>query len=123
MTLWTPDYFVENVHADETEEYVRNYQAQSAQHNLDNYLVQTRAMTTHDVLGLAPFEDRHQQGQMQEKLLMIGFENDHMVNPQPAKALAVKLGSRYVNLPTNCGHMGSVCKNAEIADIVHAFLD
>jgi len=122
LTLWTPDYFVQNLLPENVDDYVTTYQTTSTQHNLHNYLLQTHAMTTHDVLGYDVFRDPDGRQEMREKLLMIGFENDHMVNPEPAKALAASLNSRYVNVSTNCGHMGTSCKQTEIAEIVHSFL-
>ena len=123
LTLWTPDYFVNNLLPENVNEYVTTYQTKSTQHNLHNYLLQTHAMTSHDVLAYEVFKNPNERQGMREKLLMIGFETDHMVNPEPAKALTASFNSRYVNLSTNCGHMGTTCKQSGIAELVHDFLE
>jgi homoserine O-acetyltransferase len=122
LTLWTPEYFVNNLSPEDLDDYLTSNKAQSTRLNPDNYLVQTRSMMVHDVLGLPVYQDESQRDEMLGKLLMIGFDSDHMVNPEPAKALSALLGTPYVDLSTNCGHMGTSCKATEIADLVHAFL-
>ena len=40
---------------------------------------------------------------------MIVAEQDHMVNPEPAKRFAKELGSALVVSETPCGHMAPSC--------------
>lgn len=122
LTLWTPEYLVESVLPEDLDSYLTNIKAQGSRQDPDDYLLQTRAMIAHDVLGLEIYSKSSGWEITRNSLLMIGFDSDHMVNPGPAKALATLMGSPYVEISTVCGHMGTSCKAAEIEELVRTFL-
>jgi homoserine O-acetyltransferase len=123
LTLWTPQYLVESVSPEDLDEYLTNYRAGSSQWDPDNYLLQTRSMISHDVLGLEAYANAEMWNQFRDRILMIGFDSDHMVNPAPAKALAEKMGVSYVEIETKCGHMGTVCEALQVEKAVSDFLE
>jgi homoserine acetyltransferase len=67
-------------------------------------------MIGHDVLGqkdesVQPFLER-----VKANVLIIGTPSDHIVNPVPAKQLASTIGAEYLEVESNCGHIGATCK-------------
>jgi homoserine O-acetyltransferase len=123
LTLWTPGYLVENILPEDLENYLAEYLANNAYLESNNYLIQTRAMMRHDALGSAVLEKAGMKAMLHEKLLMIGFDSDHMVNPGPSKELASEAGSSYIEIETDCGHMGTSCEAEKITGLVNDFLD
>jgi homoserine O-acetyltransferase len=122
LTLWTPDYFVENV----AREDLHNYLEQSAEgyENFDgnNYIAQTQAMIDHNA-----FEDGTERysanlRNIATDLLVVVVPDDHMVNPTPARLLATSTDAAFVEIDSNCGHMGTTCEDAAVARQVSAFL-
>ena len=122
LTLWTPDYFVENVTRDDLHDYLE--QNASGDENFDgnNYIAQTQAMIDHNAFELGT--ERHQSNlkSIAADLLVISVPGDHMVNPTPAKLLAETIDAEFIEIKSNCGHMGTTCENAIVAQHTNAFL-
>ena len=122
LTLWTPDYFVENISPETFPEYLAAEVQGYAQLDVNNYLSQLRAMMEHDVYsaditGAQPYIQK-----VVAKVLVIGSTSDQMVNPNPGKNLSKSINAEYIAIENNCGHMGSTCEAGEVAAIVKAFL-
>ncbi len=122
ITLWTPQWFVENVSAEAFPAYLENAVKDYAALNASNYLVQLRAMMTHDVYADAARAGTTYPEQVKAKVLVAGVPQDHMVNPTPARSLAPEINAEYVSIDSNCGHLGSTCGAEELIPRVHAFL-
>ncbi|MFT5140712.1 MAG: homoserine O-acetyltransferase [Lysobacterales bacterium] len=122
LTLWTRDYLVENISVESLDTYLASYQQQYDLINAFDYRVQTKAMIEHDVLALKPFTEDFKD-ELRPEILIIGFDSDHMVNPETSKALASSIGASYVEVISKCGHMGTVCEAEKIATLVNSFLD
>ena len=122
LTLWTPDYFVENVPREDLHDYLEQNARGYAQFDGYNYIVQTRAMIEHNAFEAGT--DRHQSNleKIVADLLIVNVPGDHMVNPTPANRLAASLGAEHVEVRSNCGHMGTTCEDAKVAIKVNAFL-
>ena len=112
LTLWTPDYFVENVARADLDDFLE--QDAKGRENFDghDYIVQTQAMIDHDAFDESTVAD----------LLVVIVPEDHMVNPTPAKSLATSVDAELVEIHSNCGHMGTTCEAAEVARQVNDFL-
>jgi homoserine acetyltransferase len=113
LTLFTPDYFVENVKPEAVPEFVEQMKSGRESFNPDDYVSQLDAMMTHNVLGdgdIAAYAER-----VKAEVLIVGVASDHMVNPQPGKTVAPAIGAEYLEVRNNCGHIGSGCA----ADIVN----
>ena len=123
LTLWTPDYFVENV----TPEALPQFRSESsdgyAQMDANDYLVQLRAMLALDVFADGEAAGRPYAESIQADVLVVGVPSDHMVNPAPGKALANAVGARYAEIDSNCGHIGTGCEDWTVTALVNAFLD
>lgn len=122
LTLWTPDYFVENIPSENWPEFRAGFRQGTAQADPNDYLAQLRAMMSHDVYADHAAVDGTYEGIVQAELLVIGVPSDHMVNPEPARALAESLGALYVSIESDCGHVGSSCEEQRAAAIVNKFL-
>jgi homoserine O-acetyltransferase len=123
LTLWTPDYFVENV----TSEALPQFRSESsdgyAQRDANDYLAQLRAMLALDVFADGAAAGRPYAESIQADVLVVGVPSDHMVNPAPGKALANAVGARYAEIDSNCGHIGTGCEEWTVTALVNAFLD
>lgn len=123
LTLWTPDYFVENVAPEAVPEKMAEAARGSAEQDARDYLAQLRAMIAHDVYADGEVGGRPTIDTIKAELLVVAVPSDHMVNPTPGKALAASLGARYAEIDSNCGHIGSSCEAWTVNALVKAFLE
>lgn len=123
LTLWTPDYFVENITPEAWPAFKARMQQGFANLNPDDYLVQLRAMVIHDVFADHPDPGNSFQDVVQADLMVIGNRTDHVVNPTPGKALAESMGASYLELDNNCGHVGSSCEDSKVSAAANSFLE
>ncbi len=123
LTLWTPDYFVENVSRNDLQAYLEQNASGSENFDSNNYITQTQAMIDHDVFGAGTEQYENNLKSIVADLLVVYVPADHMVNPTPAKMLAASIGASLVDIQSNCGHMGTTCEDADVARVVNAFLE
>ena len=122
LTLWTPEYFVENIASDELPAFLANSEQQYARMDANDYMSQLRAMIGHDVFAMSNDKQRGYVEIVDAEILVIAVAADHMVNPTPGKALAGSINAAYVEIGTNCGHMGTTCEAEKVAEVVNVFL-
>ena len=122
VTLWTPDYFVENITPEAFPEYLASAVKDYEQLDASDYLSQLRAMMAHDVYADHAADEQSYIQKVKASVLVIGVVQDHMVNPTPGKVLSESIGAQYAGIESNCGHMGSSCEDAEVGALVNAFL-
>lgn len=118
LTLYTPDYFVETVDRDELPGMIENSEKGYASLAADDYVAQLEAMIDHDVLD----SGGNLAAESSADVLVVGVPSDHMVNPVPAKRLAMRMGAGYYEVESNCGHIGTTCEAAAVAKRVNEFL-
>lgn len=87
-----------------------------------DYAAQLRAMMSHDI-------SRRFQGSMEAagaavraKVLVVVATQDHMVNPEPALALASAAGFGLLKLTGECGHLAPGCEAGKLGPAASAFL-
>jgi homoserine O-acetyltransferase len=122
LTLWTPDYFVENVPRDDLHEYLEQVAGGNDKFDGNNYIAQTQAMIDHNAFDAGTERYSNNLKSIAADLLVVSVPGDHMVNPTPAKNLATTIGAELVEIHSNCGHMGTTCEDATVARKVNAFL-
>jgi len=122
LTLFTPDYFVENIPADGLQAYLEQSTGDRSGFSGDDYAAQAEAMINHNVLGSGEEGLRNYSDRVEAKMLIVGVRSDHMVNPHPGKQLAPVIGAEYLEVDSNCGHIGSSCEEAEVNARVAEFL-
>lgn len=122
LTLWTPDYFVENVARADLDDFLE--QDAQGRENFDghDYIVQTQAMIDLNVFGVGTEDHDSNLSSILADLLVVIVPEDHMVNPTPAKSLATSVDAELIEIHSNCGHMGTTCEEAEVARQVNDFL-
>lgn len=118
LTLYTPDYFVANVDADELYRMIEEAEQGYASLAADDYVAQLEAMIDHDVLD----GDGDLTANSSAEVLIVGVPSDHMVNPVPGKRLAKRMGADYYEVDSNCGHIGTTCEAETVARRVNEFL-
>jgi len=123
MTLWTPDYLVENVEADEVQAFIDESLQSYSDFDAYDYLSQLRAMMNHNVFGASHEGRQSYIDNTRARVLIIGVAGDQMVNPTPAKELSAPLGASYYAVESNCGHMGTTCAAVDVTRRVHSFFD
>ena len=117
LTLYTPDYFVESVKVEDLPAFLQ--QSDEATNTApDDYVAQLEAMMSHDVL--AP--DGSLVSDVSAEVLVVGVPSDHMVNATPGKRVAEKIGAAYLEVDSNCGHMGTTCEAELVETKVNQFL-
>jgi len=118
LTLYTPNYFVENVDRDELPEMIADSEQGYTSLAADDYVAQLEAMIDHDVLD----GEGNPTAESPAGVLVVGVPGDHMVNPVPGKRLANRMGAVYYEVDSNCGHIGTTCEADAVARRVNEFL-
>jgi len=122
LTLMTPDYMVENVAPAALPAYVEESSKGYAAFDWNDYVAQLEAMIDHDLLGTDDVSRARYIDTVQADVLIIGVPSDHMVNPNPGRTLAPKIGVEYFEVQSNCGHIGSSCESQAVQARVADFL-
>jgi homoserine O-acetyltransferase len=81
---------------------------------------QLEAMLVHDVAHGGALEDAAKR--VKAKMLVVVADQDHMVNPGPAKRFAQAANAKLVTFDTPCGHFAPGCESAKLGEAVKAFL-
>ena len=118
LTLYTPDYFVENVDREELPGMIRDSEQGYASLAADDYVAQLEAMIDHDVLD----GEGNLAADSSAEVLVVGVPSDHMVNPVPGRRLAARMGADYYEVDSNCGHIGTTCEAEAVGKRVNEFL-
>jgi homoserine O-acetyltransferase len=87
-----------------------------------DYAAQLRAMMGHDISRRFQGSMDSAGGSVRARVLTVVAIEDHMVNPQPALALAASAGFRVLRLNGNCGHRAPGCEEGRLFSAVSAFL-
>lgn len=122
LTLWTPDYFVENIPRGKLDAMIAESQEGNARLDANDYAAQLRAMIGQDVFAQDTEGKPGFIESIKADVLIVGVASDHMVNPIPGKKLAATLNARRLEVQSNCGHIGSSCESFTVVPVVHAFL-
>ncbi|PXY03155.1 hypothetical protein DF185_03455 [Marinifilum breve] len=102
MNLYTPDFFHKNVKPENAEEYMKEQYAKMFHHA--NYLVQLKAMISHDIYKSANRSIDNIDDVVKADLLVVVNKQDHTVNPLNSIAIAKSLKSKLKVLDTENGH-------------------
>lgn len=87
-----------------------------------DYAAQLRAMMSHDISRRFQGSMDAAGGAVRARVLVVAATEDHMVNPQPALALASSAGFRVLKLTGTCGHRAPGCEEGKLFSAVSAFL-
>ncbi|MFT5483278.1 MAG: homoserine O-acetyltransferase [Halieaceae bacterium] len=123
LTLWTPDYFVENIPSKDISAYLINEEQGYAGDDPYDYLYQLQAMIAHNVFATDNPDRLDYIETVTADVLVVGVAGDQMVNPTPGRALAKSLGATYAEIDSNGGHMGSSLEADTVATVVNSFLE
>ena len=83
---------------------------------------QLEAMLSHDVARADGGDLAKAAARVKAKALVIVAEQDHMVNPGPARAFAAAMHAEVYASPAPCGHMAPGCDD-DLARRAKAFLE
>jgi homoserine O-acetyltransferase len=122
MNLTTPANFVRQ---HPPEKFAADYAAYYAKGILpfdaNDWLAQLEAMIHHDVAHGGSIQDA--ASRVKARVLVVVAAEDHMVNPKPAEDFAALIGAKTLVLDSDCGHLSTACKEAEVAQAVRSFLE
>lgn len=110
MHLHTPSYIAS--HVKDVDALMKEHESLMVHINVNDYASQLRAMIGHDI-GAAPAKV--------PPMLIVISEQDHMVNPEPAKEFARATKSELVTLTGDCGHLATSCEEKVLTRKVHRF--
>lgn len=125
LTLWSPQHFNGMVKREGFDRFMQEFSSGITADSLLNRRSQAMAMIQHDIsLPFAEF-NAHARDIITARTLVVVFDTDHMVTPEPALELAQRIGAETLNVKTSCGHMGATaeCNQAEVAAAVNAFIN
>ena len=122
LTLWTPDYIVENVAREDLDAFLAQDAKGYDDFDANNYIIQTQAMIDHNAFGSGTEEYASNIQDIAADLLVVNVPQDHMVNPATAKALALEIGAKLIEVDSNCGHLGTTCEGTLVVQKVSDFL-
>jgi len=111
MHLHTPAWIVE--HASDIDAVMRSHEEALRKIDVNDYASQLRAMIAHDIGSPAA---------IRAKMLIVVSEQDHMVNPAPARELAAATKSELLILTGDCGHLATSCEQDKLVPAVAKFL-
>lgn len=83
---------------------------------------QLKAMLRHDVTQSFGGSLPKTAAAVEAEVLVVTVQQDHMVNPLPARRFAEARGAQHLSLSTPCGHLGLSCKADTVAATVRQFL-
>lgn len=125
LTLWSPQHFNGMVRREGFGQFMQEFSSGITADSLLNRRSQAMAMIQHDIS--LPFQEFNANARnvIKARTLVVVFDTDHMVTPEPALELAARIGAETLMVKTSCGHMGATaeCNQAEVAAAVNAFID
>ncbi len=124
LNIRTPDYYVTHMKPENYYKVMSEDQESFAKgFNPYDWRSQLEAMIHHNVS--APYGDNMKRAaaRVKAKVMMVMNLQDHMVNPHPAMAFAKLINAKTLILNNPCGHLGPVCKAAEVNRTINEFLD
>lgn len=123
LTLFTPEYFVEQVPATGLDQFARDSDASYTSFDVNDYVSQLEAMIDHDLIGDTDESITDFVRKVAADVLIIGAPSDHMVNQAPSRRVSRALGAPYFEVLSNCGHVAtSSCELDSVTTQVAAFL-
>lgn len=122
LSLYTPEYFVEQVPIEELDDFVKGSDASFAGMDVNDYVSQLEAMIDHDLIGDSDESIFAYVREVESDVLVIGVPSDHMVNQAPSRRVARALGAPYFEIQSNCGHVGTTCEIELVSKRVADFL-
>lgn len=123
LSLFTPDYFLEQVPVAELDKFVEDSDASYGTLDVNDYVSQLDAMIDHEILTDSDESVAAYVRGVAADVLVVGAPTDHMVNQAPARRVARALGAPYFTLDSNCGHVASSsCELESVSAQVAAFL-
>lgn len=120
-SLWTPEHRAAKAVAGKRATEDRLHATQTSQRfSAVDWYRQLQAMTTFDLVRDGDMAALAKK--IKAPLLVIVSEQDRLVDPAPAKALAAAKGAKLLVLDNDCGHMAPVCEMGRVDEAVKAFL-
>jgi homoserine O-acetyltransferase/O-succinyltransferase len=121
MNLWTPAYHEQNLKPDAYDAYIAKNETDYVKfQNVYNWSAQLKAMLGHDI-----FENNREEKikLIKAKMLIVIANQDHMVNPASAIAMAKTMKIPILELEGDCGHMATSCESEKMNFYIKAFLE
>jgi homoserine O-acetyltransferase len=123
LALQTPGYRVRQTDPKDFREFL-NTTEQNTMRGFDcnNWVRQLEAMLSHDVSKDFGGDMQRTAAAVRARVLVVVGLEDHMVNPQPALALAHLLRAQTLELDSDCGHLAFSCQAGRVQAAVESFL-
>ena len=122
LTLYTPDYFIDNVPVASVDESIRASDAVYRDIDVSDYAAQLEAIINHNVTAEDDESIAAYVREVEADVLIVGVPSDHMVNQTPSRRIARALGAPFFEVTSNCGHLGTMCEQERVAARIAQFL-
>jgi homoserine O-acetyltransferase len=119
----TPDYVVTHTSPEDFPQFLATSEKALMKYDVYDWASQLKAMLGHDIYRAYGESSEGAATAVRARVLIVISQQDHMVNPEPARALAPMLKAQVLELISNCGHLAFICESETIRATVIRFLN
>lgn len=89
----------------------------------ENWICQIKAMLSQDIYQTSGKNLENLKDFLKAKILVVVATQDNMVNPVAAMEFSKSLGTDYLELTGECGHVATACENEKMKNAIQAFFN
>ncbi len=123
LALKTPHYLVTHTSPEEFPEFLAAAEKNLMKYNVHDWAWQVKAMLGHDIYKTYGESPERAAAAVQARVLVITSQQDHVVNPAPARAFAQILKAETLEMSGDCGHLAFLCEGEMLRTAVTRFLE
>ena len=123
LALRTPHYLVTHTSPEEFPQFLAAAEKNLMKYNVHDWAWQVKAMLGHDIYKTYGESPERAAAMVRARVLVITSQQDHVVNPAPARAFAQILKAETLELTSDCGHLAFLCEGEMLRTAVTRFLE
>jgi len=123
VNFLTPDYFSENIPAEELDSNYKKYRDILVKIPYYDWTYQMQALLDQDIYQTTNHSLNEAKKRIKADIMIIVNQQDHIVNPRPSIEFAKSLNTQLMILNSNCGHNAFGCEQEKISKRIIDFLN
>ena len=123
LALRTPHYFVTHTNPEDFPKFLGAWEKELTAYNVYDWAWQLKAMLGHNIYKAYGLSAENAAAAVRARVLVITSQQDHMVNPEPAREFAQLLKAETMELTGDCGHLAFLCEEEMLRAAVMRFLN